>query len=299
MNCESLICNCKNRWKIDDCPVPEEKFVNFENTLPDFIGRFKGRECKIIEELLAQYDYFTHSSINTSLKELHEKVLNVASITEESRVIYCVLPSSNGKLNSSSDYLSEYRQINRINKDVAIQNMDDFDLWDIVETVVFIDDICGSGSTMEKFFKKKKNMEKISGKSIVYAVVYAMKDSIEYVNKLAESYGISLKVVTLHERDKAFIRLGDKKRETFGKMSKHSGISKESDIYGFKQSEATVSFYNNTPNNTLGLFAIDTNQNKALFHREKTVGTPWIIKARKKESKRKNENKALYSKRDK
>lgn len=56
-------------------------------------------------------------------------------------------------------------------------------------------------------------------------------------------------------------------KEVFKKESRELGI-KEHEILGFQETEALVAFYENTPNNTLGIFIKDTSKNKALFPRK-------------------------------
>ena len=54
-------------------------------------------------------------------------------------------------------------------------------------------------------------------------------------------------------------------------------------MLGYKNTEALVAFYNNTPNNTLPIFWTDVEDNKALFPRNDDEKPSWKMMKRDKE----------------
>ena len=56
-------------------------------------------------------------------------------------------------------------------------------------------------------------------------------------------------------------------------ISKQKGIME--DIWGKGNAEGLVSFYNNTPNDTLGIFWKETNENEPLFPRNNDIRPKW------------------------
>jgi hypothetical protein len=82
-------------------------------------------------------------------------------------------------------------------------------------------------------------------------------------------------------RDKAFTKWVfdsedcEKIKETFCKISRKRGISK-SFIFGRDNVQALMAFYNNTPNNTLGLFWMESIKNNPVFCRRKDIIPEWM-----------------------
>lgn len=66
------------------------------------------------------------------------------------------------------------------------------------------------------------------------------------------------------------------KRECFKEESLKMDLYNENDIFGFSKSESLVSFYNDTPNNTLGVFWKNTSKNNALFPRNNERKPAWM-----------------------
>lgn len=66
------------------------------------------------------------------------------------------------------------------------------------------------------------------------------------------------------------------KRKCFKEESQKLDLYKDNDIFGFLGVESLVSFFNDTPNNTLGVFWKNTSKNKALFPRNIEEKPAWM-----------------------
>jgi hypothetical protein len=73
----------------------------------------------------------------------------------------------------------------------------------------------------------------------------------------------------------------------------------EKEIFGFEMSESLMAFYNNTPNNTLGIFRYDTEKYKSIFPRKNDKRPLWQrMKEEKEIRKKQNYNAVVRSSAD-
>ncbi len=285
---EKIVEDCKNRWGIIDS---EARINEFETKLPDFLNEFSGEELEIIVPLIYDMVYYSHKKINTLLTELHSKVTSLSGYNENSTV-FCVLKSKQGKINSSTEYMCEYWRLNKVNTYSVITNIDELDplSWEYIDTVVLVDDFCGSGDTFIDFIKAHKNL--VQRKNVVYAAIHMMQDAITKIEKFASNSRMNIKPVYCKSTDKAFDNLdNDDIRLKFLEISQKVGIVNEkNDVWGYKKTEALIAYYNNTPNNTLGLFRKDTEKNKAIFPRRNEMRPGWLRQMQEEKKRRQVSN---------
>lgn len=266
---DSIIRYCNKYW---DSPN-DERTKHFKDVLPDFLSEFKKEEKPLIISLIKRIDYYSHSIVNESLIELHRMLIEDMQFNEDSS-IYCVLKEQSGRINSSHEYLAAFRLLNGISKYIVYPDIKDAsgDLK-YIENVILIDDYCGSGDTLINYVKKYSEL--LSNKKIVYAVVHAMEEAVDKIIDYSQESGIDIQMIYVFKSKRAFLtRQSDRVR--FKAASIRLGIRNEKkEIWGFEKTEALVSFYNNTPNNTLGVFWKDTKKNKPLFPRENDKRPSW------------------------
>lgn len=176
-NINNLISQCRYRWEID---ADDDKFRNFCDKLPEFLSEFDPDSRKMVDTLLCMFKYYSHPRIGSCFKQLHARIL-VEKFYDEDDTIFCVLKSVTGKMNSGSEYLIEYDKINHVNKNDMISDIDKLDMedWNNIRSVIFIDDICGSGRTFTDFIEQYSLQ--LRGKKIVYAVIYAMNSAVDRI----------------------------------------------------------------------------------------------------------------------
>lgn len=285
---EELIEKCKSKWKVSNEDV---RIKIFEENLPNFLDKFEVEALEIILCLLDRFDYYSHREINTRLVELHDKVVKIEGFDKE-KTIFCVLKTMNGKINSSTEYVCEYWRLNGINTYSVITNIDDVDkdAWNFIDTIVFIDDCCGSGKTFTDFIKS--HIPVLKKKKIVYAVVHIMKAAVLKIEQFKLDKQMDISVVYCKISEKAFSEkvLADKK-VIFAEASKNVGIVNDNDdIFGYKKTEMLIAYYNNTPNNTIGVFRKDTELNKSIFPRRNERKPGWLLNMQESKKKRKAMN---------
>jgi hypothetical protein len=156
-----------------------------------------------------------------------------------------------------------------------------------IENIVFVDDCCGSGKTIIDFLSNYK--EELKNKKIFYLVIHVMKAALDKITSFSENTGMQISILYGVCTDKAFKRcenIAEKKTE-FVQESVKLGIPK-ADVLGFKNTEALMAFYNDTPNNTLGVFWKNGMGYTPLFPRENDDVPGWQKLKKEKEQRNRN-----------
>ena len=97
-------------------------------------------------------------------------------------------------------------------------------------------------------------IQNIKDKRIIYVVICAMGKAITRLEQFASENGFNVFVECSVRFDKALEDSELKCRKSeFKGLSESLGIYGQ-DIFGHKKTESLIAYYNNTPNNTLGIF---------------------------------------------
>lgn len=278
----TILNDCIKRWQPVDaiCKKAIEAY-------PTWIKQMSENLREIVEIQMSFFDYYSHAYVNSFLADLHERLQSIEGVGF-SNTIYTVLSSRNGHLNSGSYYLIEYKEINKISKYVVFPSFEQaFDKLQYVDNIVLVDDFCGSGKTFIDFVKER--IELLKNKSIYYLVIHAMSRALIEIEEFAIQNSLKIKVLHCNCTDKAFLRNDELKnrKEEYTKESKKLGIP-ENYILGYKDSESLTAFYNDTPNNTLGIYWSKGNGFTPLFPRKDDKRPNW--KSMKSDKKKRQEN---------
>lgn len=290
---DEIVRLCLDKWKIKN---EDERILKFKEELPDFIREFDDTSMPMIENLLYRFDYFSHANVNKMLTELYAKINMVYDLNPK-LTAYSIVKSATGRINSSCDYISDFKHFNHISKNYVFTDIDTAarrEEWLYFDTVVLVDDICGSGDTLKSFLKDRYDVFK--DKRIIYVVICAMGKSITRLEQFASENGFNVFVECSVRFDKALEDSELKCRKSeFKGLSESLGIYGQ-DIFGHKKTESLIAYYNNTPNNTLGIFRKKTNKNHAIFPRdEDTKISIEDMKKAREERKRNNYNNRMVS----
>ena len=265
----ALIEECLKRWN------PDEKVADkLRETYLNWCSQMSYEIIEIINELLRNFDYYSHIAVNGYLKNLHKRLMNDYALDLD-YTAFVILPNQRGTINSSVSYILEYQNINGISKNNIILDFRDIipDLENI-KTIVCIDDFCGSGKTFLDFIIEY--LEYLSEKNIYYVVIHTMQDAKKRIDSFSKEKGIDINIISINISNKAFSISGDlrNRKEVFIRESKTIGI-KQKYVLGYNESEALVSFYNDTPNNTLGVFWMETPMHTPLLPRKNDKRPKW------------------------
>ena len=290
---DEIVRLCLDKWKIKN---EDERILKFKEELPDFIREFDDTSMPMIENLLYRFDYFSHANVNKMLTEIYAKI-NMVYDLDPNLTAYSIVKSATGRINSSCDYISDFKHFNHISKNFVFTDIDTAarrEEWLYFDTVVLVDDICGSGDTLKSFLKDRYDVFK--DKRIIYVVICAMGKAITRLKQFASENGFNVFVECSVRFDKALEDSELKCRKSeFKGLSESLGIYGQ-DIFGYKKTESLIAYYNNTPNNTLGIFRKKTNKNHAIFPRdEDTKISIEDMKKAREERKRNNYNNRMVS----
>ena len=274
---------CLEKWK--DSSELDERLMRFDENFESWLKQIPTENQALVLTLVQHLEYYSHKAINKWLAELHKQLIEQASISDEN-TIFAFIKSEYGKSNSSNDYWTEYKAINRINTNICIENLEvlDSDDWSFIENIVFIDDFSGTG---ESFIKElRKDVDRYKNKSIYFITIDIMYSAISAIEQFASENDLKIFVLSSFKQEKAFERdLFDDNETSEAELVSVSKRFKipEREILGFKNSQALVAFYNNTPNNTLGIVRYATENYTSLFPRKNDQIPHWMqLKKRKK-----------------
>ena len=287
---ETETVDCKST-KLADCikglDVGDSILKNVLEAYPAWIDQMTENMREIIETQMDYFDYYSHETVNEFLKILHGMIQNIEDISFDNTV-YTVLSSQSGRINSGNYYLIEYKEINKISKHVVFPSFWKLiDKLSYVNNVVLVDDFCGSGNTLIDFLGE--NLEHLKNKKIYYLIIHAMSTALDEIEVFSKQNSISITVLYCNCTDKAFLRSYTlrSRKEEYIEEAKKIGIS-NAYILGFKHTEALIAFYNNTPNNTLGIYWNKAKGFTPLFSRNDDRRPSWY--QMKSDKKKRTEN---------
>lgn len=234
--------------------------------------------------LLENMEYFSRKEANQWLVHLHTQLKEIPSVNDENTV-YSFLKSKDGISNSSNDYWTEYKAINKVNSNICFENLDaihDFQ-WPYIENIIFIDDFSGSGRSFVE--ELKKHIAIFQDKRVFLITVSVMETAQERILAFCKDNGINCTLLYGVKQAKAFERglFGDNDSEKERlialstqlhiPLSEHLGFS---DPETGDPSQSLVAFYNNTPNNTLGIMRYDVTRGYfSIFPRKRDPRPAW------------------------
>lgn len=288
---------CLAQWKGEFSL--DERLKSFSNRFDEWLEQIPEESRDIVKILIYNMSYYSNQSTNKWLEKLHKDLLAFQDVTDEN-TIYAFIKSKDGKSNSSNDYWTNYKAINRINSNLCFENLDLIrtEDWAYISNIIFIDDFSGTGKTFIDEIKKQPS--RYFGKRVFFIVINIMQLAIDEINKFAKESGLEIVCLAFEIQSKAFERnlFADefKAKANIEAMSKGLGIPTHH-ILGYKGTESLVAFYNNTPNNTLGFIRYDTENYRSIFPRRNDPKPSWqMVDASKKRKAANYNNKVLGNK---
>lgn len=275
---DEIIEFCTKKWEVDS-EDPRIKF--FIEKKEKFYDGFSDDMKECIDSLLKEFDYYSHRSINREYSDLHKKLESEQDF-DIGFSIFTFLKSQDKSYNSSYGFTEEYRTVNDISRKNIIPDLRDCfenSWWIDIQSIVFVDDFCGSGKTFSDYIDTVKQF--VKDKHIFYIVVHAMEQGVENIEEYAKKNDLHITILTNHYAKPAFCDENFRKyKEPFISLSKKRKIA-NNHIMGFYDSQALVAFCENTPNNTLGIFRYKTKKNEAIFPRVNDQSPAFLMKERR------------------
>lgn len=225
-----------------------------------------------IGKLVKEFHYYTSKRIDNILKVLHNEAVERFGISIQDTVV-SVIRKKDGKLGSSSEYWMKYKYASGMNSIFydSLDEIKDSD-WKNISKVVFVDDCSGTGETFIKFLKRQK--KDLNGKLILLITIEMMKTAQMAIEDYAKENMLNIQMINYSQQDKALDTFPKLEIDSFVELSELKDIPGDY-IKGFNETEALMAFYNNTPNNTLGIFWYPTKVNNPLFPRQFSEKAGW------------------------
>lgn len=270
-----FLMKCVNEWIEED--IDERVEYALEN-IEDWTSGLDEEDDEIISELLNRFRYYSKAKVRTIIKELNQRMINKYGVSNADSLI-SVVRKSDGKINSSHEYWLKHREISQLSKDLYYDSLLDIPdkYWGNIKKIVFVDDCSGTGSQFTDFLERVEksfiNSKKtLKGKTIILLAVHIIEDALAYIQDYAAKHGLNIQVEYYWCERKAFHNSPSNKIKRFIEISNTRAVK---NVRGYKNAEALMAFYNNSPNDTLGLFWCNTDNNKAIFPREDAPKAGW------------------------
>ncbi|EGO9008663.1 TPA: hypothetical protein OMH09_002446 [Enterococcus faecalis] len=239
----------------------EEYVKNFRKKFGYFLSQKKLTDKISVSNFLidgiSNYRYYSRETVEHIFQKFHHDFLS--QVVNMQKTIFCNISNVENltKYNSSNFFLSKYLEVN------SLDNSKGFDIYQEllakpeskrirkVETIVFIDDFSGSGNTIIAYFKKL--LPFLKDKKIVIYCIHIMEDAekniLRFVEENKGSNAIYLKYSC---KSKKILNSSPELRKVIRDFEKNDLSS--SFPLGYDESEALVTFYRNSPNNTISSY---------------------------------------------
>lgn len=238
--------------------------------LLSWLNQFDEKEQLEMLTLLSHFDYYSSNKLPEKVKELYKKFLKICSSKD---IVFCKTEKTVGT-SFSNLFFDCFWDVNNL-YDFTQDNLSNIiQEIDCPQNIVLVDDYFGSGKTITSYLKKLLQLSpNFTEKNIYFLALHGSNIGEKYINDFANQCGLKLKVITLKSSSKAFDKDNiyknldaDIHRKTYSSIYDKHAI-KNLLKFGYCEIEALVSFYYNTPNNTLGIFWQNLIGFKSLFKR--------------------------------
>lgn len=253
--------NNLEEWINDNPGFSKEGVVELQDRINQWLCNIPKEVKSVLLELFFHSHFYNKSAIIGYFIQKYNGLSN----EEKNYTIFSAIESNEPRRNSSIAYLYEFAsEVDDIN-DYSIQPFAYVESYmlDKAKLVVFMDDIIGTGETVIKFLER--NLDKLKKAKIAIWCIciteFAKEQIIEFEKKeKVKSPDFNIYIQHLSVEKKAFqegnIFKGSICKNKLNLIKEHeTKLFKDSKfVLGYKDSQCLVSFYNDTPNNTLSSF---------------------------------------------
>lgn len=281
MDVNEVFINCADLWAKDGV---DGRLNNALDKFEEWINNFEEDEKELLAKLLQKFNYYSKNYIEEIIGKLNTESIKRCGISNADSVI-SVVRKVDGLYNSSYEYWILHLVVSGLSKEIYYDAVDDIDEaeWNKIKKVVYVDDCSGTGKQFVKFMQRQK--KSFLNKQVVLIVIEAVVEAKKYIKNELAKEGINVEIIAYATKEKALKNMLENEKRTFYDMSQRQRINKDY-IFGFGNAEALMSFYNNTPNDTLGLFWYPSEENIPIFPRNLEEKPEWKLKKSKKKRRR-------------
>ncbi|MCL2721331.1 MAG: pentapeptide repeat-containing protein [Treponema sp.] len=258
-----------DRVIIDIFKHPESSIEFQEKKLHirQWLGCFKKdppKHCPLALKILESIDYYSSDDIRKMIKEASDMLKKEFS-SEFSNITFAAIGNTSGT--SGSQFLYSLKHDLRLSDKHFPKDFKTIDP-NTTSTIVFIDDMIGSGMQVEKFYKNELE-NKFPNVIIYYFALIGYKNGIDHIRQNTK-FNKVFAIQSIDANQKAFdgpLKFPDQaERDEIRKMAESYG----QELYrhgalGWDNSQALIVFPYNTPNNTLPIIWAGTESESETF----------------------------------
>ncbi len=256
----------------------DERLAELPDRVDQWLSGIQEEDREIFLTLLSRYTYLRPAEcrgryhdilvmLGKRLAALGIRLCEVLFVTVEAGGAY-----ASGGDNVRADILS--RNLMRLTKKQVVAILSRMEAQDLkpYRAVVFVDDIVGSGFSLWKAIRTFHEQFPTANQALFFASIAPRKKGIVHIQKNCKKYRINIEPLYKPEwvlkeavaKGTPAYRQLEPYEKAVGKYLTEEGISF---FMGFWQSKLSVSFYYNTPNNTLCTFWRIGEKMSPLFYR--------------------------------
>lgn len=260
-----------------------------------WLAHIDRKDHELFLELLSRYHYLTEPVCQTRYYELIDLLkTKLPAGVELADVLFITAESSgyaSGGDNVRADLRSRTREKVGKKQIIAAQSKIKREVVEKYKAVVFLDDIIGSGRTLwneiERFCKLEKSSAQDGRRPVMfYSSIAPRREGIQYLEeqcKKEEYHVLPLLKDSWYEEpafaeDSPEYRVVEKYEKRIDDYFKKSPVSF---FMGFEKNRLLLSFYYNTPNNTLSTFWRIMPDNDPPFYRDQKQRRPSLDELKK------------------
>ena len=239
-----------------------------ERRLKDYLSQF-GKDMETGLKMLSLVDYFSHQRIVSMVKILKQRLSNILEIKDE-HVYFSTMSLSSGS--STDDVIRKFRNTSGMGsrkydgKFLYLDSLKDLDRKK-KKHIVFFDDFVGSGHTVERLWQISDRWYSSTHRYYLGIIAgYASKirqieDTMPMRVICAESIPEEKRV--FHENNAHF---SSQEKKILKKYCRRVD-PRPAYVYGYRNTQSLVVFYDNAPNNSIPILHHATNTWEPIFPR--------------------------------
>lgn len=265
-----------------------------KNKLKEWTRSADENETGILLRLFENSHYFSKRKVNNIFLNFYKTLKN------KEYSIFTAIESQEIRHNSSHVYLNEFALVSEVSEYsiIPVFSVLQASILNYIKQIVFIDDIIGSGKTVIDYFEIIK--DRLKNKKVYIWVVCITEIAKVEVEKYANKNSLSITIRAERIEKKAFekgyifdLDEAEQNELIIKNLEKKLWNGQQSEyVLGKNDSQCLLSFYNDTPNNTLSSFWVCNQSWKPIFYRKKKKKPEWF-KEKKRDRMKKNYERKL------
>lgn len=248
----------------------EAYYKNINESHEKWLNNVESESDKLIlNKLFLNLIFFSKKEIK---ERLHEEIIKLEKKHYNlNQTVMLPLSPVDGRYSGSNELIGLLKEFDREEQimfdrrilPLKLSILNDLNYADEADTLIFLDDIVGTGGTLETFIAFHYN--RLKNKKIIFLFLTVTKEAIKKFGEIQVKYNdIKFEFIYCRLLEKVSENdiLTSKEYERLVEIEENLWGKGNNNILGFKKSELLILFSHNIPNNTLSNFWYPKNDNK-------------------------------------